>query len=129
MVLITKGISEDNPNYGKTISCAIDYFCTFDLDALYIAKDIDTAAGRNTQMVLNRIIPVAKDLAKVILPYDHFGQHYDGNNDTIDEDLEKLNYEKGIFVSYGSYLCVICHLVCLSTITLSILFFSWKGPF
>ena len=106
MVLITKGVSEDNPNYGKTISCAIDYFCTFDLDALYIAKDIDPAAGRNTQMVLNRIIPVAKDLAKVILPYDHFGQHYDGNNDTIDEDLEKLNYEKGIFVSYGSYLCV-----------------------
>ena len=97
MVLIIKGISEDNPSYGKTISCAIDYFCTFDLDALYIAKDIDTAAGRNTQIVLNRIIPVAKDLAKVILPYDHFGQHYDGNNDTIDEDLEKLNYEKGIF--------------------------------
>ena len=116
MVLITKGISEDNPNYGKTISCAIDYFCTFDLDALYIAKDIDTADARNAQMVLNRIIPVAKDLAKVILPYDHFGQHYDGNNDTIDEDLEKLNYEKGIFDSYCSYLCVfwvICYLVIL----------------
>ena len=123
--MIIKGMSEDNPNYGKTISCAIDYFCTFDLDALYITKDIDNAAGRNTQMVLNRIIPVAKDLAKVILPYDHFGQHYDGNNDTIDEDLEKLNYEKGIFVLYYSYLYVflICHLLCLSAITLSIFIF------
>ena len=127
MVLITKGISEDNPNYRKTISCAIDYFCTFDLDALYIAKDIDPAAGRNTQMVLNRIIPVAKDLAKVILPYDHFGQHYDGNNDTIDEDLEKLNYEKGIFVSYGSYLCVFLSSLFLSHQIISFHFFSLAG--
>ena len=130
MVMIIKGMSEDNPNYGKTISCAIDYFCTFDLDALYITKDIDNAAGRNTQMVLNRIIPVAKDLAKVILPYDHFGQHYDGNNDTIDEDLEKLNYEKGIFVLYYSYLyvfLVICSVCQPSHYQFS--FFSWKCPF
>ena len=75
------------------ISCAIDFFCSFDLDALYIvASPSDNHLDQNIQQ---RIIPVAEDLSKVILPFEHFGNHYDGNNDTIDEELEKANYEKG----------------------------------
>ena len=93
MIFIVNGDSEDSPNYSKRISCAIDYFCTFDLDALYIARN---APGRRINDALQkRVIPLSKDLAKVILPYEQFGLHYDGNSDTIDEDMEKTNYEKG----------------------------------
>ena len=75
------------------ISAAVDYFCTYDLDALYIVTSpIDNHLDQN---IHKRIVPIAKDLSKVILPYEHFGSHYDGNNDTIDEVLEKMNYEKG----------------------------------
>ena len=64
------------------------------MDALYIATTaIDNHLDANIQ---SRMIPIAKDISNVILPYEHFGTHYDGNNDTIDEDLEKANYEKGI---------------------------------
>ena len=93
MILIVDGGPEGSPHYSKTISCAIDYFCTFDLDALYIATN--APGKRVNDQIQNRMVPVSKDLAKVILPYEHFGQHYDGNNDTIDEDMEKTNYEKG----------------------------------
>ena len=89
-----KGSPDNNPHYSKTILCAIDYFCTFDLDALYIARNL-TGETQTNGGIKERIVPIAKDLAKVILPYEHFGQHYDGNNDTIDEELEKMNYEKG----------------------------------
>ena len=92
-IISIQGSPEDSPNYSKVISAAIDYFCTYDLDALYIVTSpIDNHLDQN---IHKRIVPIAKDLSSVILPYEHFGSHYDGNNDTIDEVLEKLNYEKG----------------------------------
>ena len=93
MIMTIKGSPEDNPHYSRTICCAIDYFLTFDLDALYICTS--PSESQINANIHKRIVPIAKDVANVILPYEHFGQHYDGNNDTIDESLEKSNYEKG----------------------------------
>jgi hypothetical protein len=100
MIMTIKGSPEDNPRYSRTISCAIDYFLTFDLDALYISTS--PSESQINANIHKRVVPIAKDLASVILPYEHFGQHYDGNNDTIDEDLEKSNYEKGKYNSSDS---------------------------
>merc|ERR1719450_1929400 len=91
-IISIQGISEDSPRCSKVVSTAIDYFCTFDLDALYI---VTTPSDNHLDKYIHkRMIPIAKDLCHVILPYEHFGTHYDGNNDTIDEELETLNYEK-----------------------------------
>ena len=94
MIIVTEGGPDESPHYAKLISCAIDYFCSFDLDALYIATSTPGKAP-NPSLIESRIVPLGKDLSKVIFPYEHFGQHYDGNNDTIDEDMERDNYAKG----------------------------------
>ena len=94
MFLTVNGGPEDSPHNSKIISCAIDYFCSFDLDALYVATNVPGSTTTADQ-IQRRITPLSKDLTKCILPYEHFGLHYDGNNDTIDEDLEKANYAKG----------------------------------
>ena len=36
---------------------------------------------------------LSKELSGVILPHDHFGNHLDHNNNTIDEELELQNFE------------------------------------
>ena len=92
-IISIQGTTEDSPSCSKVVSTAIDYFCTFDLDALYI---VTTPADNHLDKdIQRRMISIAKDLCNVILPYEHFGTHYDGNNDTIDEELEISNYEKG----------------------------------
>ena len=40
MVVTVDGGPDENPRYSKTIECTIDYFKTFDLDALFIARNI-----------------------------------------------------------------------------------------
>ena len=36
--------------------------------------------------------PLSHDLADVILPHDHFGDHIDSSGKTIDKDLQKKNF-------------------------------------
>lgn len=37
--------------------------------------------------------PLRRELSGLIIPHDHFGSHLDSNNKTIDENLERNNFE------------------------------------
>lgn len=37
--------------------------------------------------------PLSKQLTGVVLPYDTYGTHLDGQRNTCDEELEKKNFE------------------------------------
>ena len=41
-----------------------------------------------------RMVPLSHDLAGLVLPYDHYGNHLDSNGKTIDNELEKMNLYK-----------------------------------
>ena len=60
-----------------------------------IAANVPPTIGICAALCEYNSIIITLTIGIVILPYEHFGQHYDGNNDTIDEELEKMNYEKG----------------------------------
>ena len=90
MIVTVDGGPDENPRYTKTIQCAVDYFCTFNLDALFIATN---APGRSAfNRVERRMAPLSHDLAGVVLPPDHFGNHLNSAGETVDEDLEEENF-------------------------------------
>jgi len=37
--------------------------------------------------------PLSRELAEVILPHEHYGTHLDGSGKTVDDQLEKQNFE------------------------------------
>ena len=60
------------------------------MDALFIATN---APGRSAFNRVERMMaPLSKELAGLILPYDHFERHLDGQGNTIDTELEKQNF-------------------------------------
>ena len=74
-----------------TIACAIDYFVSEELDALFIATN---APGRSAfNRCERRMSPLSKELSGVILEYEHFGNHLDQNGKTVDPELELKNFE------------------------------------
>ena len=81
MIVTVDGGPDENPRYKKTIDSAIDYFNSFDLDALFIATN---APGRSAFNRCERRMP---PLSK------HFGTHLNDRGDTIDEELEVNNFE------------------------------------
>ena len=84
------GGPDENPRYHNTIRCAVDYFCTYDLDALFLATN---APGRSAfNRVERRMAPLSHDLAGLVLPHNHFGDHLDNSGNTKDEDLERKNF-------------------------------------
>lgn len=91
MIVTVDGGPDENPRYKKTLYCAIDYFCSFDLDALFIATN---APGRSAfNRAERRMAPLSKELAGVVLPHDNFGTHLNEKGETIDDDLELRNFE------------------------------------
>lgn len=36
--------------------------------------------------------PLSQDLAGLILPHNHHGEHLDGRQETIDDDMERQNF-------------------------------------
>ena len=85
------GGPDENHRYQKNISTSIDYFCTFDLDALFVATN---ASGRSAFNRVERwMAPLSHDLAGVILPHANFGTHLDSQSNTVNSDLEIKNVE------------------------------------
>ncbi|XP_044729638.1 luciferin sulfotransferase-like [Chrysoperla carnea] len=85
------GGPDENPRYQKVIGFAIQHFKRHDLDALFIATN---APGRSAyNRVERRMAPLSRELAGLILPHDHFGSHLDERGITIDEQLERYNFE------------------------------------
>ena len=80
------GGPDENHRYQKNISTSIDYFCTFDLDALFVATNASGRSAFNT--VERRMAPLSHELAGVILPHANFGTHLDSQSNTVNSDLE-----------------------------------------
>ena len=96
MIVTVDGGPDENPRYKKTMVCAIDYFNSFDLDALFIATN---APGRSAFNQCERRIPpppppeLSKQVADVVLQIEHFGSHLNEKGETIDKYLEIRNFE------------------------------------
>ena len=90
MIITVDGGPDENPRYEKTIISAVDYFCTYDLDALFICTN---APGRSAfNRAERRMVKFSKDLSGVLLPHDHFGTHLNSQGKTINTDLERKNF-------------------------------------
>ncbi|GBP89102.1 hypothetical protein EVAR_64370_1 [Eumeta japonica] len=91
VIMTVDGGPDENPRYQKVIGFAIQHFKRHDLDALFIATN---APGRSAyNRVERRMAPLSRELAGLILPHDHFGSHLDERGITIDEQLERYNFE------------------------------------
>ena len=86
------GGSDENVRWPKTLAVAVDRFKKYNLDA-YIA--ITHAPGMSAfNFVERRMAPLSKELAGVVIPHDVCGTHLDSSGRTIDEELEKTNFQK-----------------------------------
>lgn len=91
VIMTVDGGPDENPRYQKVIAFAIQHFKRYDLDALFLATN---APGRSAyNRVERRMAPLSRELAGLILPHDHFGSHLDERGVTIDEHLERSNFE------------------------------------
>ncbi|KAG5877588.1 hypothetical protein JTB14_027190 [Gonioctena quinquepunctata] len=91
VIMTVDGGPDENPRYQKVIEFAIQHFKQHDLDALFLATN---APGRSAyNRVERRMAPLSRELAGLILPHDHFGSHLDDRGVTINEHLERSNFE------------------------------------
>ncbi|KAG5878925.1 hypothetical protein JTB14_034434 [Gonioctena quinquepunctata] len=91
VIMKVDGGPDENPRYQKVIEFAIQHFKRHDLDALFLATN---APGRSAyNRVERRMAPLSRELAGLILPHDHFGSHLDDRGVTINEHLERSNFE------------------------------------
>lgn len=92
LIILVDGGPDENPRYKETIKFACDNFVKLQLDALFISTN---APGRSAyNPVERRMAPLSRFLAGIILPYETFGSHLNSQGDTIDEELEKRNFQK-----------------------------------
>lgn len=92
LIIFVDGGPDENPRYRETIRYSCSNFCKFNLDALYIATQ---APGRSAyNPVERRMAPLSRFLAGIILPHDTFGSHLNSQGVTVDEELEKQNFQK-----------------------------------
>ncbi|KAG5864171.1 hypothetical protein JTB14_028084 [Gonioctena quinquepunctata] len=91
VIMTVDGGPDENPRYQKVIVFAIQHFKRHDLDALFLATN---APGRSAyNRVERRMAPLSRELAGLILAHDHFGSHLDDRGVTINEHLERSNFE------------------------------------
>ena len=77
--------------FQKVIDVSIHHFIQNNVDALFVATN---APGRSAfNRVERRMAPLSRELAGLILSHDHYGSHLDSQGKTIDEELEKQNFE------------------------------------
>lgn len=92
LIFSVDGGPDENPRYQKVIDCAINTFIKHDLDALFIATNAPKRSAFNR--VERRMAPLSKELSGLILPHDFYGTHLDSQGNTVDLNLEKLNFKK-----------------------------------
>ncbi|XP_017491784.1 PREDICTED: uncharacterized protein LOC108379928, partial [Rhagoletis zephyria] len=87
MIFSVDGGPDENPRYKKVIS----HFKEYDLDGLFMFTN---APGRSAyNRVERRMAPLSRELATVVLPYEHYGSHLDSQGKTIDNELELKNFQ------------------------------------
>ncbi len=92
VLIMVDGGADENPRYAKTLCAAIGHFKRYGLDALFITCHAPGQSAYNA--VERRMAPLSHDVAGLILPHNHFGDHLDGHGRTTDAKLEKLNFSK-----------------------------------
>lgn len=91
VIVITDGGPDQCPRFQNVINAAISHFIKFDLDAIFLATN---APGRSAyNRVERRMAALSRELAGVILPHDHFGNHLNSQKETTDEALELMNFK------------------------------------
>lgn len=92
-VLIMKvdGGPDENPRFFKTIVQSISLFKYFKLDALFVACNAPGLSAFNP--IERKMASFSRVLGGLVLPHDHLGSHLNGAGQTVDEDLEKRNFQ------------------------------------
>lgn len=91
LVIFVDGGPDENPRYRETIRFACAQFIHLQLDALYVSTQ---APGRSAyNPVERRMAPLSRFLAGIILPHDTFGNHLNSQGQTVDEELERVNFQ------------------------------------
>lgn len=109
LIISSDGGPDENPRYRKVIAHAIEHFKQYDLDAVFI---VTNAPGRSAfNRVERRMAPLSRELTGVVLPHDSFGTHLDSSGRTLDESLEKDNFQKAgeILAEIWSAVCIDGH--------------------
>ncbi|CAF1269054.1 unnamed protein product, partial [Didymodactylos carnosus] len=92
VMISVDGGPDENPRFPKTVHAATNVFQKHNLDALFV---VTNAPGRSAfNEVERRMAPLSHELAGLILPYDHYGNHLDSAGKTIDDSLEIRNFER-----------------------------------
>ena len=91
MIVTVDGGPDENPRYEITISCAVDYFNTYDLDAFFLVTNIPGHSAFNR--VERRMAARSKELGGVSPEHKHFGVHLDDKGNANDPQLELKNFE------------------------------------
>ena len=88
----TDDAQDEVPRYPKILATAVDLFHHLNLDIpLHGVNDAGLSAFKPVEC---RMAPLSHDLAGLVLPHDHYGNHLDSCGKTIDIDLEKTNFYK-----------------------------------
>ena len=90
MIVSIDGGSNENLRYEKTISCAVDYFSIYNLDAFF-ARNVPGHSAFNT--VKRRKASLSKDLGGVLFEHEHSGVHVEEKGNSIGPQLELKNFE------------------------------------
>ena len=85
------GGPDEAPKNQQTMAAGIRHFTTFELDAIFIFAHAPGSSAYNK--VERRMAPLSKLTAEIILPFETFGSHLDSQNKTVDEELEKKNFQ------------------------------------
>ena len=111
MIVTVDGGPDESPRYTKAIECAIDYFLSQELDALFLATNARSRSAFNR--VEHQMVKFSKELSGVVVLHDKFGSHLNAKRETIDKELEKkkIGYGGEIPPKIWSSMIIYSHLV------------------
>ena len=90
LVLSTDGAQDEAPRYPKPLATAIYLFKHLKLDVFLHGVNAARLSAFNP--VERRMSPLSHDIAGVVRPRKNFGSHLDSQGNTIDVELEKMNF-------------------------------------
>ncbi|CAG8833440.1 46089_t:CDS:2, partial [Gigaspora margarita] len=102
-ILLVNGGPDENPRHFKNIQSYCKLFRKFNVDYLTICMHAPKQFKYNP--IERGMFTLSGKLARIILPINHFGNHFDSQGKTIDTELATQN-----FCHAGTILCDIwCH--------------------
>lgn len=90
-IITVDGGPDENPRFAKCIDVAIHHFLNHDLDAFFVATYAPRRSAFNP--VERRMAPLSRELSGLILPHNKYGSHLNSQGKTIDDELERKNFQ------------------------------------